>query len=401
MSRAENPDQQAMPTADLPAITEQDLNDVGFPAGIKMAPGLALFMNDRIYRRCRGMSFDLARADGVMPPHLLNKPAAVFAIISISITWNLSPIMVARCTYQTPGGSLGYMGVLIQAILENSGRLEGGVGFELFGEWSRLQGRFKMMSGKGGKDYAAPDWQPKDEDGLGVRVFAKIKGQAEPLSEKFFLKEMHPRFSTLWATRPWQQIRYAAVRAFANIACPGILMGLPFDVDPIGFYGEPVVPSDMQDITPHQRHEEKPNEFARSPEQKQEPETKPEPKREMETVSKAVEQAGDNGFPDLSPQSGPQPDEIHQVKEALVQAGVAEVEREPTQEERAARRAQAFEDWYRDIKAEVGRERAFNKVTDLEQIYAPQLSGTRLKEWESLCEARRTAIMEAMRPKKR
>lgn len=235
------PDEAALPT-----VTEADLQRSGLPSLMKMSPGLALFFNDAVYARCKAIAGHMSKADGMMPKHLLGKPEACFAVISRAITWNLDPYSVAMATYQTPSGSIGYMGTLIQAILESSGALNGGVTFAHHGDWEKVQGKFKIETGKSGGKYPTPLWTQDDAKGLYVVVSAKLKNELEPRTLKFELNEAFPLNSPLWATAPNRQICYTAVRAFGNISTPALLMGVPFDVDPTGFYdGAP-----MQDITP-------------------------------------------------------------------------------------------------------------------------------------------------------
>jgi len=229
----------------LPAVTTEALHRAGLPKDMQMAAGLAIFFDDALYARCKAVALRMSEADGIVGAHLIGKPSACLAILSRAITWNLDPFAVAQATYQTPGGRVGYEGKLVQAILENCGAVEGRVNFKHVGNWEKLRGKFKMASGQGGKSYPVQAWEPADEVGLSVVVSAQIKGEAGPREEEFWLAEMFPRNSTLWATRPKQQICYAAVRAFANIAAPGLLMGIPFDVDPTGFYGDT-----LTDITP-------------------------------------------------------------------------------------------------------------------------------------------------------
>jgi hypothetical protein len=197
-----------------------------------MAPGLALLFNDRLYERCKDVARIMAGAKGFTPPHLLDNQMACFGVVQMSITWRLTPQLVAASTYATPGGKIGYEGKLIQAILENSGKLEGGVEYELIGDWNRVRGKHKKATSAKGHEYFVPDWRPEDEEGLGVIVRAKVRGEKEPREmEPFWLRSCWPRNSTLWATRPEQQIKYTACRAFANTVAPGILMGVPFDSD--------------------------------------------------------------------------------------------------------------------------------------------------------------------------
>lgn len=221
-------------------VTESDLRGAGLPSTMEMSPGLAIFFNDTLYNRCKQVAIHMSKAEGMMPRHLQGKPEACFAVVSRAIVWKLDPFSVAMSTYQTPGGSIGYEGRLIQAILENSGKLEGGINYEFRGDWSAVKGRFRLQEGKNGNKYPVPTWGPKEAEGLLVVVSAQVKGETTPRTLDFELAEAFPLNSPLWATAPHRQIRYTAVRAFANQVVPSLLMGVPFDVDPTGFYGEPI-----------------------------------------------------------------------------------------------------------------------------------------------------------------
>jgi len=243
----------------LAPVTDEDLRRGGLPENVKMAPGLAIYFVDSLYQRCKAVALRMSEARGMVGPHLLNNPGACMAIISRSITWNLDPFAVAQSTYAVKE-KIGYEGKLCQAILENSGSIEGKLKFEFFGDWDKLRGKFKMTGAVGsGERKPQQLWTDDDEVGLGVKVSAQVKGETERREEEFFLAEMHPRNSTLWILRPKQQMRYATARAFGNLAVPGIFMGIPFDVDPAGL-------ADMHEINPRRPVAE--NEFrsaARSP----------------------------------------------------------------------------------------------------------------------------------------
>lgn len=199
-----------------------------------MAPGLALMFNDALYERCKQMAKIIAAAEGYTPRHLIGKVEACFAVVTRSITWKMDPWAVATSTYQTPNGNVGFEGKLVQAILELSGKLEGGVTYEHIGNWNKIRGRWKKKTSDRGKEFAVSDWKDEDEVGLGVIVRAQVKGEATPREHTVYMRECFPRNSTLWALRPSQQIQYTAVRAFANVAAPGLLMGVPFDSDADG-----------------------------------------------------------------------------------------------------------------------------------------------------------------------
>lgn len=248
-----------------------------------MTPATAIWFDDRLFERAKEIAKYLAQAVGFVPEHLIGKPAACFAVVDRSLNWRLSPYAVAACTYITPGGKIGFEGKLCQAILENSGRLVGGVEYDYFhnvilsipvkgGEpkrvmlrtdnseyqkaiddgatiieehdWGQIQGKFREVVSAKGKKYAAPDWKPEDEVGLGVIVSAQVKGEAKPRRLKVKLVQAWPRNSTLWALDPQTQLSYLAVRRFANLATPGIFMGVPFEGD----ITDPALSA--QDVTP-------------------------------------------------------------------------------------------------------------------------------------------------------
>jgi hypothetical protein len=217
-------------------------NDFNIDTG-GMAAGLALLFNDRLYERCKDVARIMAGAKGITPAHLIGNSEACFSIVQMSITWKLTPVMVAASTYQTPGGKIGYEGKLVQAILENSGQLVGNVKYEMKGDWGKVRNKFKEATSTKGNKYHVANWKPEDEADLGVIASAQVKGEVEPRStDVIYLNSCWPRNSTLWALRPEQQIKYLAARVLANTVMPGIFMGIPFDGDIDG--------EGMKDVTP-------------------------------------------------------------------------------------------------------------------------------------------------------
>lgn len=226
----------------------------------KLPMGWQILFNDDLRQTVRALAKDMSNAHGVTPKHLIGCPEACYAVITRALTWKLDPYAVACSTYQTPAGQIGYEGKLVQAILEASGQVEGHVEFELYGDWDKIRGKFKQEKRKSdrGKEYAVPvaAWAEEDEKGVGVRVSMQVVGEAEPRVLDFDLVTAQPRNSTLWAIRPDQQIKYTAVRAFANTVAPSIFMGIAFDFE--------IAPSDqMKDVTPTKPEAPSPHERGR------------------------------------------------------------------------------------------------------------------------------------------
>ena len=212
-----------------------------------MSPALAIMLDPVMFERAKQMATYLSRAEGFTPTHLLGKAEACFAVVTRSLTWKLDPFAVAGSTYQTPGGRIGYEGKLCQAILENSGALDGPVRFKHYGDWSKVKGKFTIAKSDKGKDYARQTWTRADAEGLGVTVSARVKGEDEPRTWDFDLDQAFPLNSTLWATDPKTQICYTAVRRFASVAAPGLFMGVPFDREDLA---DNIGPERAKDVTP-------------------------------------------------------------------------------------------------------------------------------------------------------
>ena len=247
---AEAPDNKtppALPPAPEPAT---DLTLFGDPSGLPAS--LRILLDDRAYDRTAKLATMMANARGITPAHLEGKPAACHAVIMMSLNWRLDPFFVAQRTYQTPGGAVGYMGALIHAILQQSGRIMGAVEFEYIGDWTKLAGMHKEATGARGGKFFVPTWTDKDAIGLGVRVIAQLRGEDKKRywpseAEWFHLVQCQPRNSPLWATDPRSQIAYLAVRRFGNQAVPDLLGGMPFDVDDLINAGDGAI-----DVTPLQ-----------------------------------------------------------------------------------------------------------------------------------------------------
>lgn len=228
------PDDTKNPAA-VPATTAAanmpTLGDDAFPTR-NLPLSLRVWFDDAMFNRIKTIAMYLSRATGVTPRHLIGKEEACFSVVIDSINWRLSPYMVARSTFQTPDGKIGYEGKLVGAILEQSGEFEEAPRPEYFGDWSRVLGKFEIVrkgQTDGGKSYPQASYTKADEQGLGVIVRGRLRNESTPREFSLELVQCYPRFSTLWATDPKTQIYYTALRRFASAAVPHLMFGIPFD----------------------------------------------------------------------------------------------------------------------------------------------------------------------------
>lgn len=220
------------------AVVQQQTNAVApeQPTKAELIPSLRIMLDERLYEQVKRLSGIMSKDDVFTPKHLRGKAEACFSVLTQSLNWNLDPGFVAKATYQTPGGSIGFEGKLVQAILESSGRFIGAPKFVFCGDWRQVIGKYKIVSSDRGGTYAKRQWEPTDEvvKDLGVIVKWQVRGEAEPRAwpgedDPFMLSQCWPLNSTLWATDPKTQITYLAMRRFANAVVPGIFGGAPFD----------------------------------------------------------------------------------------------------------------------------------------------------------------------------
>ena len=120
----------------IPAPSQLSPFDAGGPP---LPMGVRIMFDEKLYAVCDRTAERMSKAQGITPPHLLGKKEACFFVVTAALNWRLDPMYVAKKTYQTPGGQVGHYGSLINAIIEQSGRLEpstGGVRAEHVGDWS-------------------------------------------------------------------------------------------------------------------------------------------------------------------------------------------------------------------------------------------------------------------------
>lgn len=231
------------PTPALPAAIPSEGGGLpALPEFEAMPRGLRIFFDPQWREACQAAATSLSKAVGFAPPHLIGKTESCLAVVNLALTWNLSPYMVASSTYQTPGGSVGYEGKLVHAILEASRRLVGPIRYAHYGDWSKVQRKFEIKERarnnpndeRGPIKWAVPTYKAADEVGLGVTVTCRLRGEDEDRRLDFDMIQAFPRNSTLWATDPKTQLQYAAVRRLASTVVPSLLMGVPFDGEPDG-----------------------------------------------------------------------------------------------------------------------------------------------------------------------
>ena len=164
----------------------------------------------------------MAQAAVTVPEHLRGNPADCMAIIMQAMQWGMNTFAVAQKTQ------------LVNAVISSSNAIVGHFHYEYEGDWSKCaSSREEIVKkpAKGGGTYDKKEmvrgWTSADEQGLSVRVGAVIRGESEiTWGEPVFLSSVITRNSPLWVSNPKQQIAYLALKYWARLYCPAVVLGV-------------------------------------------------------------------------------------------------------------------------------------------------------------------------------
>lgn len=191
----------------------------------------------------------MANGRVTVPAHLAGKPADCLAVTMQAAQWRMNPFAVAQKTF-TINGTLGYEAQLVNAIVTTMAPTRDRLHYQWFGNWEKIIGNFTEKTSPKGNKYIAPAWQLADESGCGVRVWATMKGEDEPRTLELFLSQAQVRNSTLWASDPKQQLAYLAVKRWARLHCPDVILGVytPDELETVKPVERDITPPPVNDL---------------------------------------------------------------------------------------------------------------------------------------------------------
>ncbi len=184
-----------------------------------------LIFSDARMDRMMKMAEILAKGKVTVPQHLQNNVGDCMAIVLQAAQWNMDPFAVAQKTHLI-SGKLGYEAQLVNAVIITRAPVTGRPQYEWFGDWGRVIGKFKDKTNAKGETYRVPGWTLEDEKGLGIRIWMTMRGETEPRVLELLLTQATVRNSTLWAGDPKQQLAYLAIKRWARLYCPDVLLGV-------------------------------------------------------------------------------------------------------------------------------------------------------------------------------
>jgi hypothetical protein len=225
------------------------------PAPIDTSAAALIFSPERMAAL---VSVAEAMASGLatVPHHLRKNKGDCLAVCLQATQWRMTPFAVAQKTHIV-NGTLGYEGQLVNAVINTMAPTKDRINYEWFGEWSRVMGKFEERTSKKKVDddtgqplkYRVPAWGIKDEEGLGIRVWATMKGEDTPRVLELLLVQCRVRNSPLWADDPRQQIAYLAVKRWGRLHCPDVMLGV-YTPDELQETREPRDMGDVEVVEP-------------------------------------------------------------------------------------------------------------------------------------------------------
>lgn len=194
----------------------------------------------------------MSSGKSTVPAHLQGKPADCTAICMQAYQWGMNPFAVAQKTHLV-SGTLGYEAQLVNAVISSSTAIEGRFHYKYGGEWI----------------------SDKDETAW-IKVGAILKGEKEiQWGEPLYPCKVTTKNSPLWKTAPKQQSAYLAVKYWARLYCPAVILGV-YTSDEIQDIPGKVTP--MESVI----EREEPKEVAGERVEDEKPATEAEPEQEQE-----------------------------------------------------------------------------------------------------------------------
>lgn len=188
---------------------------------------VSILTNGELFNRLRTLSEVMANSGNFVPDHFRGKPDACMAVVMQAARWGMDPFAVAQKTHIVGNsGVLGYEAQLVISVINSMAPTKDRLHYEWFGPWERIVGRFVEKTRQKGNKHIAPGWSMADEAGVGIRVWATLKGENEPRELVLMLSQAQVRNSTLWASDPRQQLAYLGAKRWSRLYCPDVILGV-------------------------------------------------------------------------------------------------------------------------------------------------------------------------------
>lgn len=162
-----------------------------------------MLMSPQIMGQIQQFAEVMATGRSTVPKHLQGNMGDCMAVTMQAAQWGMNPFAVAQKTHVV-NGTLGYEAQLVNAVISSSRAIKGRFKYEYGGDWLN----------------------PSKKDAC-VRVGAILAGDDDVTwGEPLYLHTITTRNSPLWKTNPKQQAAYLAVKYWARMYCPDVILGV-------------------------------------------------------------------------------------------------------------------------------------------------------------------------------
>jgi hypothetical protein len=164
----------------------------------------------------------MAGGKATVPVHLQGNPADCMAIIMQAAQWQMNPFSVAQKTHVI-NGTLGYEAQLVNAVVSSSKAINGRFHYRYGGDW--------LVTGDGSNQKIKPGVNVNDghtiTQNCWVKVGAVLSGEDEiTWGEPLYPSMVTTKNSPLWKTNPKQQGCYLALKYWARLYVPAVILGV-------------------------------------------------------------------------------------------------------------------------------------------------------------------------------
>lgn len=165
----------------------------------------------------------MAKSGCAVPEYMRDNPGACLSIIITARQHRMNPYGLAADSYSIDGGIPTFGAKGTHAIVEHA--VGDSFEHEKIGDWSKIEGKVKILTNAKGKPYPTPGWTKfgPEEDGLACKVW--LRSQPERVTT-LSLKQCYVRNSTNWASNPYLQLFYQACKVHARMYFPGAVLGV-------------------------------------------------------------------------------------------------------------------------------------------------------------------------------
>jgi hypothetical protein len=165
----------------------------------------------------------MSKSGCAVPEYMRDNPGACLSILITAYQHRMNPYGLGGDSYSIENGIPSFGAKSTHAIVEHAA----GDSFEneKIGDWSKIEGKVKILTNAKGKPYPTPGWTKfgPEEDGLACKVWLSSRpDRVVTLS----LKQCYVRNSTNWASNPYLQLFYQTCKVYARMYFPGAVLGV-------------------------------------------------------------------------------------------------------------------------------------------------------------------------------